>query len=160
MSKQPPPAPTASAVGPCPTIIQIVGRPGTGSLPSTATLGRKCVLFSENKLLSYEKRVRFPSNTIITSGGKPGKKDDVLEVRCLKTDNDDPGPPAPPPPPPTHTPFILHFLIAGVKMYNIEKLLLHHLNNDYRLVIGDSFVMLFISACYCPDAFQNSLVFS
>ena len=35
MSKQPPPAPTASAVGPCPTAIQIVGRPGTGSLPST-----------------------------------------------------------------------------------------------------------------------------
>ena len=35
MSKQPPPASTASAVGPCPTLIQIVGRPGTGSLPST-----------------------------------------------------------------------------------------------------------------------------
>ena len=35
MSKQPPPAPTASAVGPCPTVIQIVGRPGTGSLPGT-----------------------------------------------------------------------------------------------------------------------------
>ena len=35
MSKQPPPAPTASAIGPCPTIIQIVGRPSTGSLPST-----------------------------------------------------------------------------------------------------------------------------
>ena len=35
MSKQPPPAPTASAVGPCPTVIQIEGRPGTGSLPST-----------------------------------------------------------------------------------------------------------------------------
>ena len=35
MSIQPPPAPTASAVGPCPTVIQIVGRPGTGSLPST-----------------------------------------------------------------------------------------------------------------------------
>ena len=33
MSKPPPPAPTASAAGPCPTIIQIVGRPGTGSLP-------------------------------------------------------------------------------------------------------------------------------
>ena len=33
MSKQPQPAPTASAVGPCPTMIQIVGRPGTGSLP-------------------------------------------------------------------------------------------------------------------------------
>ena len=31
----PPPAPTTSAVGPCPTVIQIVGRPSTGSLPST-----------------------------------------------------------------------------------------------------------------------------
>ena len=35
MSKHPPPAPSASAVGPCPTVIQIVGRPGTGSSPST-----------------------------------------------------------------------------------------------------------------------------
>ena len=34
MSKQPPPAPTTSAVGPCPTVIQIVGRSGTGNLPS------------------------------------------------------------------------------------------------------------------------------
>ena len=30
-----PPAPTASARGPCPTVIKNVGRPGTGSLPST-----------------------------------------------------------------------------------------------------------------------------
>ena len=35
MSKQLPPAITGSAVGPCPTIIQIVGRPSTGSLPRT-----------------------------------------------------------------------------------------------------------------------------
>ena len=28
------PAPTASAVGPCPTVVQIVGRPSTGSSPS------------------------------------------------------------------------------------------------------------------------------
>ena len=35
MSKPPPPAPIASAIGPCPTVIKIVGRPGTGSLPST-----------------------------------------------------------------------------------------------------------------------------
>ena len=35
MSKQPQPAPTASAVGPCPTRIKIEGRPGPGSLPST-----------------------------------------------------------------------------------------------------------------------------
>ena len=30
MSKQPPPAPTASTVVPCPTVIEIVERPGTG----------------------------------------------------------------------------------------------------------------------------------
>ena len=35
MSKQPTPVPSESAEGPCPTVIQIVGRPGTGSLPST-----------------------------------------------------------------------------------------------------------------------------
>ena len=35
MSKQPPSAPTASTIGPCPTVIRIAGRPGTGSLPST-----------------------------------------------------------------------------------------------------------------------------
>ena len=35
MSKPPPPVPTASAIGPCPTVIKIVGRPGTGSLSST-----------------------------------------------------------------------------------------------------------------------------
>ena len=39
MSKPPPPAPTASAIGPCPTVIKIVGRPGTGSLPSTIAPG-------------------------------------------------------------------------------------------------------------------------
>ena len=32
MFKQYPPVPTASSIGPCPTIIQIVGRPGTGWL--------------------------------------------------------------------------------------------------------------------------------
>ena len=37
MSKQPPPASAASAVGPCPTVIQVVGCPGNGSLPSTIT---------------------------------------------------------------------------------------------------------------------------
>ena len=33
MSKQPPSAPTASAVGPCPTVIQIVGRPALEVYP-------------------------------------------------------------------------------------------------------------------------------
>ena len=35
MSKPPTPAPTASTIGPGPTVIKIVGCPGTGSLPST-----------------------------------------------------------------------------------------------------------------------------
>ena len=35
MSKHPPPAFSASAGGPCSTIIQTLGRPGTGSLPRT-----------------------------------------------------------------------------------------------------------------------------
>ena len=30
-----PPTPTANTIGPCPTIIQTVGRPGTGSIPRT-----------------------------------------------------------------------------------------------------------------------------
>ena len=38
VSKQPPPASTTSAIGPCHTVIKIVGRPGTGSLPSTIAL--------------------------------------------------------------------------------------------------------------------------
>ena len=53
MSKQPPPAPTASAVGPCPTIIQIVGRPGTGGwsggamvLGKLPVLGRPTILIT------------------------------------------------------------------------------------------------------------------
>ena len=41
MSKQPPPAPTASAVDPCPTVIQIVGRPGTGQIASHPSIHLK-----------------------------------------------------------------------------------------------------------------------
>ena len=52
MSKQPPPAPTASAVGPCPTVIQIVRRPGTGSLPSTTHIGKKMLLLQQ--ILSFK----------------------------------------------------------------------------------------------------------
>ena len=35
MSKPPLPAPTASTIGPWPTVIKTVGRPSDGSLPST-----------------------------------------------------------------------------------------------------------------------------
>ena len=41
MSKQPPPAPTTSAVGPCPTVNQIVGRPGTAKSDFTYLLPAK-----------------------------------------------------------------------------------------------------------------------
>ena len=46
MSKQPSPAHTASATGPCPTIIQIVGRPGTGSFPRNHCTTRPPPLWS------------------------------------------------------------------------------------------------------------------
>ena len=51
MSKQP--APTASAVGPCPTIIQIVGRPGPGSLPRTIPPPDQPPLQKENKYMYW-----------------------------------------------------------------------------------------------------------
>ena len=41
MSKQPPPAPTASAVGPCPTKIQIVGRPAPSSIKTIVMFVKK-----------------------------------------------------------------------------------------------------------------------
>ena len=57
ISKQPPPAPTASAVGPCPTIIQIVGRPALEVYlapwhpPTTPRKLRKILLFDINFLV-------------------------------------------------------------------------------------------------------------
>ena len=57
MSKPPPPAPTASAIGPCPTVIQIVGRPGTGSLPSTIAPPdhpNKSVQITTHLVLNYD----------------------------------------------------------------------------------------------------------
>ena len=62
MSKQPPPAPTASAVGPCPTVIQIVARPGTGSLPSTIAPPDHPQLTVENN--KNEKSVKFQGNIL------------------------------------------------------------------------------------------------
>ena len=52
-----PPAPTASAVGPCPTVIQSVGRPGTVSLfstiPTTPKRGRKIKVIDERKKFKH-----------------------------------------------------------------------------------------------------------
>ena len=62
MSKQPPPAPTARAVGPSPTVIQIVGRPGTGSLPSTIAPPDHPIL--KGKTPCYNRR-----NTVLFSLG-------------------------------------------------------------------------------------------
>ena len=51
-----PPAPTASAVGPCPTVFQIVGRPGTGSLPSTIAKTTMVHHFSFSRVLLFESK--------------------------------------------------------------------------------------------------------
>ena len=58
MSKQPPPAPTASTVRPCPTIIQISRTPGTGSLPAPS---------HHPTTLSY---TRESYNTILKNSGQ------------------------------------------------------------------------------------------
>ena len=57
MSKQHPSAPIASTIGPCPTVIQIVGRPGTGSFSSTIALP------------DHPQDVRTASNKITWTGG-------------------------------------------------------------------------------------------
>ena len=63
MSKQPPPAPTASAVGPCHTVIQIVGRLGTGSLPST--------IAPPDHPLQFTRNVSFPEARKIVESPTP-----------------------------------------------------------------------------------------
>ena len=76
MSKQPPPAPTASAVGPCPTVIQIVGRPGTGSLPSTFAppdhpLNKKINTFSDNRIKTLSDNRNWNQNSTSTFSTTP-----------------------------------------------------------------------------------------
>ena len=53
MSIPPPPAPTASAIGPCPTVIKFVGRPGTGSLPRTIAPPYHPQVFRNNTIIQY-----------------------------------------------------------------------------------------------------------
>ena len=67
MSKHPPPAHTASAVGPCPTVIKIVGRPGTGSLPST---------------IAPPDHPRMPRKSVARLNDRPDMTVDVYR-RCL-----------------------------------------------------------------------------
>ena len=55
VSKQRPPAPTASAVRPCPALIQISRTPGTVSLPSTVAPPDH--LLRERKLTELVKQV-------------------------------------------------------------------------------------------------------
>ena len=64
MSKQPPPAPTASAVDPCPTIIKIVGRPGTGSLRTTRPPPIR-VCYSHYNSITYH-GIKYRSKVICT----------------------------------------------------------------------------------------------
>ena len=61
MSKQPPPAPTTSAIGPCPTVIQIVGRPGSGMLPRT-------IAPPDLPLIGWSRIKQRNANQILTGG--------------------------------------------------------------------------------------------
>ena len=62
MSKQPPPAPTASAIGSCPTIVQIVGRLGTGTLPRT-------IASPDQPLLIWVRVGQGPTALAVGAGG-------------------------------------------------------------------------------------------
>ena len=95
MSKPPPPAPTASAIGPCPTVIKIVGRPGTGSLPSTiappdhparqcevdrTTLGtHKIKLTDEKPIKDPQRRVPLFKRDILDNEVKRLEKEGFIE---------------------------------------------------------------------------------
>ena len=61
MSKPPQNAPIASAIGPCPTVIKIVGRPGTGSLPSTIAPPDHPRLLTELHMKSQHHLVGLPT---------------------------------------------------------------------------------------------------
>ena len=72
MSKQPPPAPTASTIGPCPTIIQIVGRPGTGRSPRTIAppdQPRRSNDKMRRRTLGYSISTPFVKVRYLTTGG-------------------------------------------------------------------------------------------
>ena len=65
-----PPAPVANAIGPCPTIIQIVGRPGTFSLPKTiAPPDHLKILQKTAKLLSLQRKLMYSLLVIFVCGG-------------------------------------------------------------------------------------------
>ena len=80
MSKQPPPALTASAVGSCPAVIQIVGHPSTGSLtsiiaPPDHPLMRRMVMYSIPCYFVCEHLVGFSLYRAISHReGERGKK--------------------------------------------------------------------------------------
>ena len=71
MAKQPQPAPTASAVGPCPTVSKIVGRPGTGSLPSTFAPPDHSRRKSRERIEECEKMSKLPPPAPTSSANRP-----------------------------------------------------------------------------------------
>ena len=77
MSKQPPPAPTASAVGPCPTVIKIVGRPGTGSLPSTFAPPDQ----THKVLVNHLGGLSLPRKSVVRITDRPDRTSDVYRGR-------------------------------------------------------------------------------
>ena len=58
MSKQPPSAPTASAVGPCTTLSKLVGRPSTGLVGCFGFNGPLRQYFSQYRAVSQREGER------------------------------------------------------------------------------------------------------
>ena len=92
MSKRPPSAPTASAIGPCPAVIEIVGRPGRGdqiffSATCPGQVASKNPLVLRNFLLVpkyFSHCISFGQvvNTTISYSKCNSNQTDVGEVSC------------------------------------------------------------------------------
>ena len=73
MSKQTPPAPTASALRPCPTVIQIGRTPVTGSLPSTIAPPHGAMVLGKlpvtGRTATFDKGRQGPTALAVGAGG-------------------------------------------------------------------------------------------
>ena len=91
MSKQPPPAPTANAIGSCPAVIQNVGRADTGSLPQdhrttrpplfiTETTSMYTIFFVAPALAGRHRRASF--RPFVRSSVRPSIRQHLTWVSC------------------------------------------------------------------------------
>ena len=111
MSKQPlpppPPTPTACSIGPCPTISQTVGRPGTRSLPRTINSYLNVVYLSKRSIISYFQssyaysHSNYTNNYLLTSIFPTSHRHNFHIY----------------PPPSTQQPLALKFLVKTILLY-------------------------------------------